>query len=127
MTDDDGAVHWFSVRCVFESGWPAHVAEAGAYEERITLWRATSAEKAIERAEAEAREYAATIEDAPDAYLDFAQSYELANEVGDGAEVFSLIRSSSLPPTRYLDAYFDTGNEFQQTDRSDEATRGEQG
>jgi hypothetical protein len=42
-----------------------------------------------------------------------AQSYELYDEPGDGAEVFSLIRVSDLEPSDYVDRYFDTGTERQ--------------
>jgi hypothetical protein len=85
------------------------------YEERITLWLAASAEEAIERAEAEAREYARTIEESPDSYLGIAQSYRLVDTPADGAEVFSLMRSSTLEPDEYLDTFFDTGTERQKT------------
>ena len=110
MTEE--AAEWFSVRCVFASGWSAP-ATGTNYEERVTLWRAASLDDAIERAEAEAREYAATIRDSPDTYLGFAQAYRLADEPGDGAEVFSLVRRSDLPHDDYLDAFFDTGDEYQ--------------
>jgi hypothetical protein len=43
---------WFSVRCLFATD----AAAPGAYEERITLWRAPGFDEAIELAEAEARE-----------------------------------------------------------------------
>lgn len=47
---------WYSVRCLF-----AFEAEHGTmYEERVTLWRASSFEEAIARAELEAAEYAGT-------------------------------------------------------------------
>ncbi|WP_344177249.1 hypothetical protein [Kribbella lupini] len=83
------------------------------YEERITLWRAASAEDAIERAEAEALEYAGSVVESPDSYLGMAQSYQLFDAPGDGAEVFSLMRTSALEPTEYLDTFFDTGAERQ--------------
>jgi len=40
---------WFAVRQIIKN--------KDAYEERITLWRATSAEDAVAKAEAEAAEY----------------------------------------------------------------------
>lgn len=103
---------WYSVRCVLTSG--GHLeAVAETYEERITLWRASSAEEAIARAEAEALEYAAAIEDSPSTYTGLAQCYRLVDEPGDGAEVFSLMRDSQLEPDAYLDRFFDTGSERQ--------------
>ncbi|HEY3562412.1 MAG TPA: hypothetical protein VGL05_33330 [Kribbella sp.] len=103
---------WFAVRCVFAKGWPPH-RPTPVYEERITLWLAASAEEAIERAEAEALEYAGSIEESPDSYLGIAQSYRLFDAPADGAEVFSLMRSSALEPDEYLDTFFDTGTERQ--------------
>lgn len=105
---------WYGVRCIFAVGWPPE-ARGKTYEERITLWRAASAEEAIERAEAEAEEYAATIEESPSEYLGLAQAYRLDDEPGDGAEIFSLMRESSLAPGKYLDKFFATGAERQGT------------
>ena len=82
------------------------------YEERVTLWQAPSHEAALQRAEAEARDYAAAL--APAEYLRLAQSYQLFDAPADGAEVFSLLRSSDLTPSAYLHAFFDTGRERQQ-------------
>jgi len=101
------------VRCVFRAGWPPEFA-GKAYEERITLWRATSFDNAVERAEAVARAYAAAIVDGPSEYVGFAQAYHLYDEPPDGAEVFSLFRVSDLEPEPYLDHFFDTGGERQQ-------------
>jgi hypothetical protein len=98
---------WVSVRCVFRTMRP----EGQSFEERITLWRTPDMDTAIERAETEANAYAAR-EDVE--YLGFAQSYLLYDQPADGAEIFSLIRDSSLDPAAYLDAHFDTGGERQQ-------------
>lgn len=105
---------WYAVRCVFACGWPEDGPQR--YEERITLWRASNFEQAIERAEAEAKEYAAGIEEAPDTYLGLAQAYKFDGPPADGVEVFSLIRRSDLASDEYLTAFFDTGREFQRTD-----------
>ena len=37
----------------------------------------------------------------------------MAEPLGDGAEVFSLMRDSDLTPHEYLDHFFDTGDERQ--------------
>ncbi|WP_328617727.1 hypothetical protein OHS18_17275 [Amycolatopsis sp. NBC_00355] len=97
---------WYAVRCVFR--WDG--SHGTPFEERITLWRAGSLDAAIGLAEREAREYAAA---ADVTYLQFAQAYALRErgELRPGAEVFSLLRDSSLPPSEYLDAYFDDGRE----------------
>jgi hypothetical protein len=99
---------WYAVRSLF------HDPEGpeSAYEERITLWQAADLEDALARATAEAVEYA---EFAGVTYLgEFAQSYPLADAPPrDGAEVFSLTRSSALPPKPYVERFFDTGRERQ--------------
>ena len=105
---------WVSVRCVFRSDHDGRQ----TYEERITLWRTGDMAGAIEWAEAEAREYAATLTGPPGwptEYTGLAQAYLLADPPGHGAEVFSLHRDSELDPGGYLDTYFDTGDERQRT------------
>jgi hypothetical protein len=99
---------WYSVRCVFQ--WSQH--EGEPYEERITLWRARGLGHAVELAEEEAVAYA---EDNGVEYLRFAQACALDEGPGPGVEVFSLLRSSPLPPDRYLDAFFATGGEHEGT------------
>ena len=94
-------MEWFAVRHVIKND--------DAYEERITLWRAESPEEAISRAQAEAAKYAWEGTEP----LSLFQSFHLADEPGDGTEIFSLIRRSALPASEYLDAYFDTGTELQ--------------
>ena len=105
------ALEWYAVRCVFRSAW-AETSEGlppgvHLYEERITLWQASSLEEAIALAESEAQEYA----DEEDEYLDLAQAFKLFDEPSSGAEVFSLMRSSELDSDAYLDTFFDTGDE----------------
>lgn len=101
---------WYAVRCVFRA-----VVDVGVttYEERITLWQAASTAEAIERAEAEAAEYAEAVEDTEIEYTGLAQCFHLFDEPADGAEIFSLMRDSSLAPEDYLDTFFDTGDEHQ--------------
>jgi len=93
-------VGWFSVRCVFEIG-------EGMYEERITIWQAMTADHAIELAEVDAEEYAEGI----GLYLGLAQSFEMYTEPTQGAEIFSLIRTSGLDQDEYLARFFSTGSE----------------
>lgn len=101
---------WYSVRCLF-----AFKAEHGTrYEERVTLWRASSFEGAIGRAEQEAGEYA---EELGGHHIGLAQSFHLAVEdrsLENGDEVFSLIRESELAPDDYISRFFHTGTERQE-------------
>jgi hypothetical protein len=100
---------WYAVRCLFQGSDGAEI----SYEERITLWQASSFEEALDKAGAEAAEYAEFV---GATYLsDFGQAYHLADPPPrDGAEVFSLIRYSALPPKPYADRFFTTGQERQQ-------------
>lgn len=109
MTDEPVELRWFGVRCLFTHG-------DALYEERITLWRARDFEQAIELAEADALQYSedVTDPDLPTAYIELAQAYALDDDPSlQGAEVFSLIRESTLPPREYIDRFFDTGDEYQ--------------
>ncbi|MGZ4508296.1 MAG: hypothetical protein ACXVX8_14365 [Blastococcus sp.] len=107
--DTDEEDRWYAVRSVFQL--PAD--GDNSYEERITLCVAGSFDEALEKAGAEAEEYA---EFAGFTYLaEFGQVYHLADAPPrDGAEVFSLIRDSPLAPQPYLDRFFSTGTERQQ-------------
>lgn len=98
-------VGWFAVRCVFRTSLNDNV-----FEERVTLWQADSFDAAVERAEEEARRHS---DELSMRYLGLAQVYRLADQPGDGAEVFSLIRGSHLDDKTYLDTFFDTGTERQ--------------
>jgi hypothetical protein len=101
-------MQWYSVRCIFR--WFHD--DSQVYEERITLWQADDFDHAIALAEADAAEYATAV-DAE--FLGFSQCYELFDAVGNGAEVYSLVRGSELPPADYLTAFFDTGKERSMT------------
>lgn len=101
-------MNWYCVRCVV--AWP----KSDLYEERMTLWEASSPESALELAEAEVFEYVRLIDNGAE-YVGLAQSYLIGSELPrNGDEMFSLIRKSELPPDRYIDQFFDTGCERQQ-------------
>ena len=102
----------YSVRCLFR--WQPRLDQKSRclYEERITLWRANSIDQAIELAEREAAAYASD----GDEFLGYSQAYALVEPVeAHSVEVFSLLRESDLEPRQYIDAFFDTGTERQQS------------
>lgn len=106
---------WFGVRCLFRIELPPEVRDPAKYpgsvfEERITVWRAGSIDEAIERAEAEAEEYA----EGGTEFLGYSQAYKMYDGPGEGSEVFSLMRESELASSDYIDRFFDTGGERQQ-------------
>ena len=98
---------WYGVRCLYchDQSLPT------TYEERVTIWRAASLDDAIRLAEQDAAGYASDLDSE---YLGLAQAYAMPDPPEAGREVFSLCRESELPPTQYLDAFFDTGHEIQQ-------------
>ena len=109
-------LNWFGVRCVFHHsperrGAPKDLAPGEhAYEERITLWQAASADEAIVLADKEAEDYASSV---GYEYTGLAQSFWLEAPPSHGAVVFSLVRKSELDPEPYIDAFFDTGLEYE--------------
>ncbi|WP_017460602.1 hypothetical protein [Dyella ginsengisoli] len=104
----------YSVRCLFL--WerrPDQLLEH-LYEERITVWQAQSIDQAILFAEKEAKTYVA---DSDMQFLGLSQGFALFESIAaSGVEVFSLLRESSLAPTEYIDAFFETGHERQADD-----------
>jgi hypothetical protein len=113
MPDVDGGdgEPWYSVRCILAFGSESG-GEGRIYEERVTLWRALSFEDAVRLAEEEARLY---VEGLDGEYVGLTQAFHLAcsGSVGDGDEVFSLLRDSDLAPDEYIARFFDTGQERQ--------------
>jgi len=103
----DGESGWFGVRCFFRWSEPA------TYEERITLWKAASLDDAIAMAEEDAKAYADRLKAE---YLELAQAYWIGPKPpASGSEAFSLMRDSELDADTYLDTFFDTGQERQQS------------
>jgi len=98
-SEPEGA--WFAVRRVL-------LHPDSTYEEQVTIWHSPSFEEAEARAHRAASELAEILEAR---LLPLAQIYRLAEVPGDGAEVFSLLRKSTLGPADYLSTFFDTGYE----------------
>lgn len=104
---DAPLLDWYGVRTVYQ--W----LESGAYEERVTLWKASSFEQAILLAEADAKEY----QSGKVKYLGFAQAYDTKMDdipIESSFEAFSLLRESDLPPADYITKFFDSGREYGQ-------------
>jgi hypothetical protein len=68
------------------------------------ILRARDADDAIARAEEEAVRYVTEADEGME-YLGSVDVYEMFDDVGDGAEVYSLLRSTPLAPTAFLDRY----------------------
>jgi hypothetical protein len=100
---------WYGAKCVFlhteiESS-PGQV-----YEERVIIVRAESSDDAISRAEIMAGEYAKDVDSC--SYTGFIDIFHIYDEdIGDGSEVYSLMRTSDLSKDEYLNRFYDTGAE----------------
>jgi len=103
MTAETGQPHWFSVRCIFRVQGDEY------FEERITLWVAHTLDEALRLAETEAKEYGDIVNAV---YVGLAQAFEMAVSPEHGAEVFSLVRRSSLSPDDYVETFFSNGDEI---------------
>lgn len=100
---------WYGAKCVFlhtnVESCPGRV-----YEERVILVRAESPDAAISRAEVMAEEYAGDLDGC--SYTGFIDVFHIYDEsIGEGTEVYSLMRASSLSEDDYLDSFYDTGTE----------------
>jgi hypothetical protein len=79
------------------------------HEERVVLLRARDLDDALVRGEVAAEQYARDLEHAE--YLGFIDVYEISDDILDGAEVYSLLRSSPLDAREFVKRCFDDGTE----------------
>jgi len=109
------AKDWYAARCVFRHGaLTGTTRRRHVYEERIVLLQAGSDNEAIKLAEREARDYAG--QDAGITYLNYVETYHLFEKsIRNGAEVFSLLRSSNRSAARFLSRYYDDGSEHRRS------------
>jgi hypothetical protein len=99
---------WFGVKCLF--GHRGLEAEPGrrVYEERIIVVLASGFDEAIVRAEAEAVKYIGGLGE----YLGFCDAYCTGSAtLGDGAEVYSLMREVTLDRREFINRYHEDGTE----------------
>ncbi len=106
---------WYAVRCVF-----LHLDLRGGkgrkrvYEERIIVVRARSDRDALQKGEREAKEYSRGL--ARVRRLEFVETFRLFGKtIREGTEVFSLMRSSNLDESSFLNRYFDDGSEHRRS------------
>ena len=102
---------WFGAKTIYR--W-LPVAGANAegeqlYEERISLLRARDLDDALARGEVIAQKYARELEGIE--YLGFIDVYQISDEILDGAEVYSILRSSPLDSREFVRRYYDDGSE----------------
>ncbi len=112
-SDGNDVKLWFSARTVYEHDKTGD----GLFEERIVVLRAEGFEEALERAGVEAAGYADAV---GCVYTGYVSVYEIVEEaLGDGTEVFSLMRDSDLSAEAYIDRFYTTGDERSDDEESE--------
>ena len=102
----------YGVRCIFKLPKEDINNKKYVYEERITIWQATTIDDALDLAVTEAKEYSSRINGSE--FTGLSQAFFMFKPVEkNGVEVFSLLRESDLETDDYLDTFFSTGNERQ--------------
>ncbi|RYD35820.1 MAG: hypothetical protein EOP85_18725 [Verrucomicrobiaceae bacterium] len=96
-------VKWYSVKCLLHHPTRVRVGETYLYEERITVWKASSFEEAEEKAKVEAQQYAA---EADAVLVGPTDSFHLFDEqLVEGTEVYSTMRGSNFEPDSYENTF----------------------
>ncbi|RYD25740.1 MAG: hypothetical protein EOP87_23895 [Verrucomicrobiaceae bacterium] len=94
---------WYSVKCLLHHPTRAKDGDMYLYEERVTVWKATSHREAEEKARVEASTYAV---EADAVLVNPTDSFCLFDgELGEGTEVYSLMRGSNLTPDFYENTF----------------------
>lgn len=103
-------VGWYSAKTIYRHRLVQDGATKTVFEERVVLFHAANFDEAIAKAEAKANAYFADVEIA--VYLGFVDVYYLPEEtVGEGTEIYSLMRDSDLSDSEYLTHFHDDGHE----------------
>lgn len=100
---------WYSARCAFRHPGLAAPEGSAVFEERLVLLRAEDEDEAIAKAEREAEAYGAA---SGAEYLGFVGVYGIPDEtLGEGSEVYSLMRTCELDDEGFVERFLDTGTE----------------
>ena len=90
---------WFGVVSLHE--WQPE-GDRSVVEERVVLFEARDADEALAKAEVEAKAY----QGGRVRWLGSLVSYECDGPIGDGSEVFSLLRRTARRPEEFDDVFF---------------------
>jgi hypothetical protein len=102
--------NWYGAKTIYKHDLIEDGIAKVLFEERVVLFQAADFEGAIAQAEAEAEEYCLSHENV--VYLGFLDLFHIFDGiVGQGTEVYSLLRESRLSEGDYLDRFHDDGNE----------------
>ncbi len=104
----------YGVRCVIQIAPEDLNKKKFVYEERITIWRANDIDEAVDKAECEVKRYCEM--ETKHRFTGLSQAFWMFDEIeANGVEVFSLLRESNLEQDDYLNRFFSTEDERQQT------------
>jgi len=104
---------WYSVKCIFRHEDISQNEDEVVYEERIIVLKANNLDHAIALGEAEATTYAG--DDGAIRYTGLINAFHMfVPELAEGAEVYSVMRRSTLDTGPFLNHYYDDGTELTQ-------------
>lgn len=95
---------WYGVKCIFSHPELEKKENHNVFEERITICKARSLDKAVKKAEKEAKQYA---KDTGCHYTDVCDAYYMTDELGEGSEIYSFMIETKFNQEKYLDKFFD--------------------
>lgn len=99
-------IEWYAVKCLFHHPTRKKLGENYLYEERITLWEASSLGEAYSKAEDEAMKYA---RESDAVFIQPVNSFQLFDKsITNGTEIYSLMRGSNFSPKTYRDTFCNT-------------------
>jgi hypothetical protein len=102
-------LNWYGAKTIYKHSLIEDDIAKTLFEERVVLFQAIDFDGAIAQAEAEAGAYALSHDVE---YLGFMDVFYIFDEkVGQGTEVYSLMRESGLSGQGYLDRFYHDGNE----------------
>jgi len=106
--------YFFSAKCVFRSEFVEDGQPVSVFEERIVFVKGREFDEAFDKAEEEARRYAANnqSEKRNTTFLACVGVFIVQDPMEDGVEVFSMLRESNMPSEDYLKAHYRTDTEL---------------
>jgi Domain of unknown function (DUF4288) len=102
-------LNWYGAKTIYKHNLIEDDTAKTLFEERVVLFQAVDFDGAIAQAEVEAEAYAVSHDVE---YLGFMDVFHIFDEkVGQGTEIYSLMRESGLSGPDYLDRFYDDGSE----------------
>ena len=97
---------WFGAKTLFRHPGLEREPGKSCYEERVVLIHASDEEEASRLAEEEANEYA---DGSSTRFLGYVNIFRIDDTIGSRAEVFSIMRSTTMEEDEFVTHYYDDG------------------